>query len=357
MSGQTWYRQNPEDFLQGTQGMAPELVGVYITVLQMMYRAGGPIRDDHQVIGAHFHMHWRSARALIDKLVEAGKLIRTDGMLSNRRFEREIGAAIERSSERAQAGAKGGRNRRKSAAGEAADGLPKPPDEPPCPPDEGGLADPLTPLYPPLKPPFNAPASPPTTPRQEEKKPNEIKGRSEAELSLERKREKIDKKEPPTPPIADAPRGAGGSALPDPSKPPDQPDPIVATRKAISAAFAARGALPPDMHRVAMWRTQGYPLALIEAVIAEIMATAAAPPSTLAYFDAPIRRAHEGRAKPMPAQAEAQPADERRKWATMMRAHATGNWIGFWGGKPGEPDCKIPVEFQNEWAKTQEIAA
>lgn len=100
MSGDTWYKRSPRDFLDGVQGMGPELIGAYSIIIDIIYARGGDMpRDDRHLAGV-MGCSVRKARALTDGLLGLGK-IRLDGVqivnerasaeLEKRRNQRETG--------------------------------------------------------------------------------------------------------------------------------------------------------------------------------------------------------------------------------------------------------------------------
>lgn len=90
----------PSDWLVGTKGLSNAQCAVYITTCALIYDTGGPV-SPKQVI------EWRggsrgSILRTIDDLVALGKLTRTDdGMLDNRRCEKELSTARHRIARRA----------------------------------------------------------------------------------------------------------------------------------------------------------------------------------------------------------------------------------------------------------------
>ena len=50
--GLDWYKREPRAFLDGVQGMGPELIGAYAVLLDLMYARGGDtMRDDRHLSG------------------------------------------------------------------------------------------------------------------------------------------------------------------------------------------------------------------------------------------------------------------------------------------------------------------
>ena len=91
MSSITHVRFFPSDWLAGTRGMTASEMGVYITLIAMMYERAGPI--DGRDMAKLARLCGTSASALkgiLDRLISDGKLTENDGLLSNRRAELEI---------------------------------------------------------------------------------------------------------------------------------------------------------------------------------------------------------------------------------------------------------------------------
>lgn len=83
--GDTWYKRDPRAFLDGVQGMGPELIGAYSVILDILYARNGDMdRDDRHLAGV-LGCGLRKARALTDQLIEAGKLGTSGGKLTNNR--------------------------------------------------------------------------------------------------------------------------------------------------------------------------------------------------------------------------------------------------------------------------------
>lgn len=108
--GQQWYRRYPHAFLDGVQGMGPELIGAYAVLIELIYaRDGNTVRDDRHLAGV-MGSSIQKARWLTDKLIEKGKIVVSDdGVLSNPRANHQLQYKEEISEKRADAGRKGGR--------------------------------------------------------------------------------------------------------------------------------------------------------------------------------------------------------------------------------------------------------
>lgn len=83
--GLSWYKRDPIAFLDGVQGLTPEVIGAYAVVLDLLYaRAGEMPRDDRHLAGL-LGCSIRKATALTDKLVELGKVSFENSIISNSR--------------------------------------------------------------------------------------------------------------------------------------------------------------------------------------------------------------------------------------------------------------------------------
>lgn len=111
MSGQAWYRHHARDFIDGVVGLGPDVIGAYIICLDLIYARGGPIKNDPRHIGGVMGCSSRLASSLIQKLIDAGKLVETDGLLHNNRATDELENQAKQTRKLSEAGAKGGRTR------------------------------------------------------------------------------------------------------------------------------------------------------------------------------------------------------------------------------------------------------
>ena len=73
----------PSDWLAGTRGMTAAQMGVYITLIAMMYERAGPIRCDDMAKLARLCGTSASAlKGLLESLISDGKINRDGDMLS-----------------------------------------------------------------------------------------------------------------------------------------------------------------------------------------------------------------------------------------------------------------------------------
>ena len=106
-----WYRHDARAFLEGVQGMGPELIGAYIVIIDILYARNGIMpRDDRHLSGV-LGCSVRKARALTDGLIDLKKIGEIDGQIVNERAEKEL----ERRRNERETSAKGGRTKAENA--------------------------------------------------------------------------------------------------------------------------------------------------------------------------------------------------------------------------------------------------
>jgi uncharacterized protein YdaU (DUF1376 family) len=87
--GLDWYKRDPRAFLDGVQGMGPELIGCYAVLLDLIYARGGDtLRDDRHLAGV-LGCSVRMARTLTDQLIKAKKITQTGDTITNKRAEKD----------------------------------------------------------------------------------------------------------------------------------------------------------------------------------------------------------------------------------------------------------------------------
>ena len=91
MKAGPWVKWYAGDFLNGVADLAPPQIAVYAIVLNRIYDEGQAIPNDHERIGRRCNMRPSQCRKVIDGLLELGKLVLRDGLLSNERCEIELG--------------------------------------------------------------------------------------------------------------------------------------------------------------------------------------------------------------------------------------------------------------------------
>lgn len=87
---QPYFRFFASDWLGGTRGMKAAEVGVYITLIAMMYERCEPIPEDHKRLARQCGCSVSMLVSIIEMLVDDGKLTRTDAGIWNERVEKEF---------------------------------------------------------------------------------------------------------------------------------------------------------------------------------------------------------------------------------------------------------------------------
>lgn len=82
-----YYKRYPRDFFEGTIGMSFEAKGTYGLVLDLIYKTDGRLKDDSRYIAGMLGCSTRKWNNLRDELVEAGKLVIENGIISNFRAD------------------------------------------------------------------------------------------------------------------------------------------------------------------------------------------------------------------------------------------------------------------------------
>lgn len=99
----SWYKHDAQDFLIGVQGMGPDMIGAYIVILDLIYARGGELHRDDRHLAGVLGCSIRLAKSLTDRLIEAGKISISDGVLINFRAKNELKQQREVSERRAKA--------------------------------------------------------------------------------------------------------------------------------------------------------------------------------------------------------------------------------------------------------------
>jgi uncharacterized protein YdaU (DUF1376 family) len=97
MTKTPWVRFWPSDWLSGTAGLTAAERGAYITLLALMFDYDGPIKRDDDRLSRRCGMPKASFRRVLDNLIGDGKIVSSDGMLTNGRAEIEMEGRRERS--------------------------------------------------------------------------------------------------------------------------------------------------------------------------------------------------------------------------------------------------------------------
>lgn len=87
---QPYVRFFASDWLAGTRGMRAIEIGVYITLVAMMYERCQPLPEDPKKLARLCGCGLQAFKTILGVLVEDGKIIRTDAGLWNKRVEKEF---------------------------------------------------------------------------------------------------------------------------------------------------------------------------------------------------------------------------------------------------------------------------
>jgi uncharacterized protein YdaU (DUF1376 family) len=90
MNDAPWFKFYASDWLAGTRGMSAAEMGVYITLLAMMYDEGGPVRDDESRLARRCGIAPVTFRKIRQTLIDEGKIHLTDAGLINDRAVEEL---------------------------------------------------------------------------------------------------------------------------------------------------------------------------------------------------------------------------------------------------------------------------
>lgn len=90
MSERPWYKRYPSDFIAGALGLTLEEKGAYSIVLDLIYDRGRPIADDARYIAGVCGCSVRRWKAIRKRLIETGKIVAADGVISNSRAEKML---------------------------------------------------------------------------------------------------------------------------------------------------------------------------------------------------------------------------------------------------------------------------
>lgn len=115
MSGNPWHRRYHSDALAGMLSLSLEERGAYQTVLDLIYDRGGPIADNERLLAGYMGCSIRKWRSLRQALIDQGKLVLANGLLSNSRAEKEIENDAKTRRKLAENGSKGGHKRAENA--------------------------------------------------------------------------------------------------------------------------------------------------------------------------------------------------------------------------------------------------
>ncbi len=80
-----WYRRYARDYHEGTRELTLAERGAYSDILDMIYMAGAPLKDDERMIAYKLHVDVRTWRPIRNRLLALGKLYLVRGCLHNAR--------------------------------------------------------------------------------------------------------------------------------------------------------------------------------------------------------------------------------------------------------------------------------
>ncbi|MFN4062298.1 MAG: DUF1376 domain-containing protein [Paracoccus hibiscisoli] len=112
----SFYKMDPAAWDFGTTDLTLEQEAAYLRIINAIHKHDQPVPNNDRVLSGMFRCSTRKARALLDALIEAGKLRVEDGKITN---DRAVSDLVQRgfvSSSRAESGAKGGRTRATNAS-------------------------------------------------------------------------------------------------------------------------------------------------------------------------------------------------------------------------------------------------
>ncbi len=85
-----YYKRFPRDLLEGTAGMPFEEKAAYALLLDLIYLHNGRLADDPRFIGGLLGLSVRKWKTIRAALIERGKIIAQDGIISNFRADKEL---------------------------------------------------------------------------------------------------------------------------------------------------------------------------------------------------------------------------------------------------------------------------
>jgi uncharacterized protein YdaU (DUF1376 family) len=107
-----WYKRDPEAALEGMFELTLEERGAYNTVLDLIYARANNVPDDDRFIAGWLRCDVRVWKRIKGRLIEAGKLYVSDGLLCNERADAVVLECLSRHGSAEEAGRASGRKRR-----------------------------------------------------------------------------------------------------------------------------------------------------------------------------------------------------------------------------------------------------
>ncbi|MER9652521.1 DUF1376 domain-containing protein [Mesorhizobium sp. M0152] len=92
-AGLEWYKHEPRAFLDGVQGLGPDVIGAYIVLLDLIYARGGETKRDDRHLSGILGCSIRMATSLTDKLIDLGKLSFEGDLITNSRAKSDTKSA------------------------------------------------------------------------------------------------------------------------------------------------------------------------------------------------------------------------------------------------------------------------
>jgi len=112
--GSTWYKRDPIRFMDGVEGMGPELIGAYAYVLDLIYSRNGYSKRDDGALAGRMGCSKRKAKALVDSLIERGKIDAEGDYLTQKHAKKHANTTRTLHEQRVSAGRAGGEKSAKS---------------------------------------------------------------------------------------------------------------------------------------------------------------------------------------------------------------------------------------------------
>jgi uncharacterized protein YdaU (DUF1376 family) len=111
-----FYKMDPADWDNGTARLTLEEEAAYLRIVNSIHKHKAPVPDVDRVLAGMFRTSTRKARALVNALMDAGKIVIEGGSIWNDRARSDLVHRGFVSISRAESGAKGGRTRAINAA-------------------------------------------------------------------------------------------------------------------------------------------------------------------------------------------------------------------------------------------------
>lgn len=102
--GDKWYKREPIAFMDGVEGMGPELIGVYAYVLDLIYARGGETERNDSALAGRIGCSKRKVTSLLDELIARGKLTVRGEKLTHKHAEEHASKSRARAEQAASAG-------------------------------------------------------------------------------------------------------------------------------------------------------------------------------------------------------------------------------------------------------------